>query len=137
MIAKVQATPYAVGFADFYSVRNQSASLAAIQNRAGVCQLPSLQSLAAAATGAGPYSQFKSDLDAIDNAAPGAYPITGFSGLIIPSYEKPDKQEAGIADLLRYILTDGQTLAANSGYVALPPELVELELKALSLLRPH
>lgn len=137
MIAKVQATPYAVGFADFYSVRNQSVSRAAIQNRAGVCQMPSLESLAAAATAAAPYLQFKSDLDAVDNATAGAYPITGFSGLIIPSYGKSDKQAEGITDLLRYILTDGQKLAADSGYVALPPQLVELELQALSLLRPH
>lgn len=137
MIAKVQATPYAVGFADFYSVRDRSASRAAIQNRAGSCQMPSLESLAAAATTATPDLQFQADLDAIDSAAPGAYPITGFSGLIVPSYEKSDKKMSGMADLLRYILTDGQKLAADSGYVALPPRLAELELQALCLLRPR
>ncbi len=137
MIASVRATPYAVGFADFYSVRNQPASRAAIQNRAGVCQTPSLESLAAAANAVAPYLQFKSDLDAIDNEAPGAYPITGFSGLIVPSYEKSDKQAESVAGLLRYILTDGQKLATDSGYVALPPQLVELELQALILLRRH
>ncbi len=136
MIANVQATPYAVGFADFYSVRDQSTPRAAIQNRAGICQVPSFQSLEEAAAAAAPYSQFESNLDAVDSAAPGAYPITGFSGLIIPSYGKADKRTAGIADLVRYILTDGQKLATRSGYVALPPKLVELELQALSLLRP-
>jgi phosphate transport system substrate-binding protein len=137
LITRVRETPYAIGFADFYSVRSQSVSRAAIQNKAGICQMPSLESLAAAAMSAAPYLQFESSLDAINNAAPGAYPITGFSGLIVASYEKSDKKTVGIADLLRYILTDGQKLAADSGYVALPPKLVELELQALSLLRPH
>jgi hypothetical protein len=40
-------------------------------------------------------------------------------------------------DLLRYILTDGQKLASKSGYVALPPQLVEQELRALSMFGNH
>jgi phosphate transport system substrate-binding protein len=137
LIARIRETPYALGFADFYSVRHQLVSRAAIQNKAGVCQTPSLESLAAAATSAAPYLQFESNLDAVDNADPSAYPITGFSGLIVAFHERSDKKTADIADLLRYILTDGQKLAADSGYVALPPKLVELELQALSLLKPR
>jgi len=137
MIAKIQGMPYAIGFADFYAVRNGAVAHAALQNRAGACQLPSLKSLAAAANAAAPYLQLQSELNAVDLAAPDAYPITGFSGLIIPSFDRPDHHLETTVDLLRYILTDGQKLASESGYVALPAQLVEQELRALSILSNH
>ena len=110
---------------------------AALQNKAGACELPSIKSLAAAANAATPDLQLQSELNAVDVTAPDAYPVTGFSGMIIPSFDKADHHLETTVDLLRYILTDGQKLASKSGYVALPPQLVEQELRALSVLGNH
>ncbi|MGA7770422.1 MAG: substrate-binding domain-containing protein [Candidatus Sulfotelmatobacter sp.] len=137
MIAKIQGMPYAIGFADFYSVRYGRVARAAVQNKAGTCELPSIKSLAAAANAATPDLQLQSELNAVDVTAPNAYPVTGFSGMIIPSFDKADHHLETTVDLLRYILTDGQKLASKSGYVALPPQLVEQELRALSVLGNH
>lgn len=134
MIEKVSSTPYALGFAGFYSTRAKRILTAAIQNRAGTCELPSLSSLTVASISVVRHMQIDSDIDAVDSDESGAYPITGFSGLIIPAYENPDNRGREIAGLLRYILTDGQKLATESGYVALPYSLVEFELQALDVI---
>ncbi len=57
--------------------------------------------------------------------------------MVIPSFDKADHHLETTVDLLRYILTDGQKLASESGYVALPSQLVEQELRALSVLGNH
>ena len=137
MIAKIHGMPYTIGFADFYSVRDGRVARAALQNKAGACELPSIKSLAAAANAATPDLQLQSELNAVDVTAPDAYPVTGFSGMIIPSFDKADHHLETTVDLLRYILTDGQKLASKSGYVALPPQLVEQELRALSMFGNH
>ena len=137
MIARIHRTPYAIGFSDFYSVRNGGVAFAALQNKAGACVLPSLTSLSAAARAASLDLQLQSELNAVNLSDPEAYPVTGFSGLIIPLYNKPDDHLVTTVDLLRYILTDGQKLASESGYVALPAQLVEQELKALGEIRNH
>ena len=137
MIEKVISTPYALGFAAFYTARSKGAHSAAIQSRAGTCELPSLRSLTVASISVSRHPQIGSDMDAVDSTESGAYPITGFSGLIIPLYENPDNHAGEIRGLLRYILTDGQKLATESGYVALPYALVEFELQALDAIDHH
>ena len=137
LIAKIKTTAYSIGFADFYTVKSGQIAQAALQNRAGICQVPSVESLQAAAEAAADNLQFDSELNAVDVSAHGAYPITGFSGLIIGVYEKPDQKAATVIDLLRYILTDGQKLATDSGYVALPSRVIEQELKALRMIDGH
>jgi phosphate transport system substrate-binding protein len=134
MIAKVISSPYALGFASFYTARGKATSIAAIQNRAGTCELPSLSSLTVASISILRHLEIDSDMDAVDSNESGAYPITGFSGLIIPIYENPDHRAREIAGLVRYILTDGQTVATESRYVALPYSLVQFELQALDVL---
>lgn len=137
MIEKVTSTPYALGFAGFYSARGKETRTAAIRNRAGACEVPSMRSLTVASISVARHLQIDSDMDAVDSTESGAYPITGFSGLIIPAYENPDNRSKEIAGLLRYILTDGQKLATESGYVALPYSLVEFELRALDVIDHH
>jgi len=132
MIARILRTPYSVGFADFYSVRNGRAAFASLQNKDGACELPSAASLSAAASAASLDLHFRSELSALDVSVRDAYPITGFSGLIVPVYSSnADRRSNTTLDLLHYILTDGQKLASESGYIALPRPLVEQELRAL------
>ena len=92
MIEKVISTRYALGFAAFYTVRGKRAHSAAIQNRAGTCELPSLRSLTVASISVSRHPRIDSDMDAVDGTESGAYPVTGFSGLIIPVYENPDNR---------------------------------------------
>ena len=134
MIDEVISTPYALGFAEFYATREKRTPSVAILNRAGTCELPSLRSLTVASIPGGRRIQIDSDMDAIDSPESGAYPITGFSGLIIPVYENADSRSKETTGLLRYILTDGQKLATESGYVALPYSLIEFELQTLHFL---
>lgn len=134
MIDKVISTPYALGFAAFYTARSKGTHNAAILNRSGTCELPSLRSLTVASIPVGRRLQIDSDMDAVDSPESGAYPITGFSGLILPVYENPDGRTRETTGLLRYILTDGQELATKSAYVALPYSLVEFELQALDVI---
>lgn len=77
MIEKVNSTPYTLGFAGFYSARAKGTTTAAIQNRAGTCELPSLRSLTVASVPVGRHLQVDSEMDAVDSPESGAYPIRG------------------------------------------------------------
>ncbi len=61
-----------------------------------------------------------------------AYPISSFTWLLVPSkIADPAKQQA-IVGFVRWILTDGQKLAAPMNYAPLPADVAQRVLKAVS-----
>ena len=64
-----------------------------------------------------------------------AYPISSFTWLLF--YENPqDKAQAkAMVDFMKWALKDGQKFAPKMGYAPLPPEIVDLELKALAKIK--
>ena len=69
-------------------------------------------------------------------AATDAYPIATFTWILLrKSYGDPAKAQA-LRDLFAWSLADGQSSAADLGYVPLPPEVVEKAQVALANVKP-
>jgi len=69
--------------------------------------------------------------------APGAdaYPIASFTWILLYD-DPPDKaQAATMKEFMRWALSDGQKMAPELGYASLPPQVVDMEMKALEQLK--
>jgi len=69
--------------------------------------------------------------------APGAdsFPITSFTWFYLRTSASDARRAAALADLLNWVYTDGQKLAAQEGYAALPPPLLAKVKAKVSSLR--
>jgi phosphate transport system substrate-binding protein len=124
----VKQTDGAVGYVDFSDAVETKLSLAAIKNKDGKFVAPSLEGATAAAAAA----TVKDDLTYDPLNAPGAdaYPITSPTYLLLKN--KYDADKAGLVkDFVRYVLTDGQPIAKDVNFAALPSGLQQKALAQL------
>jgi phosphate transport system substrate-binding protein len=131
----VQQTPGSLGYVELVYALQNKISVGAVQNSTGAFVVPSVASVTAAAAGAA--ANMPADFRVSITNAPGAdaYPIASFTWLLL--YEDPpDKVPAKtMQEFVRWAITDGQKMAPELGYASLPPQVVELELKALEQLK--
>lgn len=131
----VSQTPGSLGYVELvYALQNKIAT-GQVQNSAGTFVTPSVESVTAAAAGAA--ANMPPDFRVSITNAPGAdaYPIASFTWILL--YENPqDKAQARVMkDFMRWALTDGQKMAPELGYASLPPQVVNMETKALEQLK--
>ncbi|HEU4890243.1 MAG TPA: phosphate ABC transporter substrate-binding protein PstS [Vicinamibacterales bacterium] len=131
----VQQTPGSVGYVELVYALQNKITVGAVQNSAGTFVVPSVASVTAAAAGAA--ANMPPDFRVSITNAPGAdaYPIASFTWMLL--YEDPqDKAQAAMMkEFLRWALSDGQKMAPELGYASLPPQVVEMEMKALEQLK--
>ncbi|MFN8542650.1 MAG: phosphate ABC transporter substrate-binding protein PstS [Candidatus Binatia bacterium] len=127
----VKQTPNAIGYVELVYALQTKLAYGAIRNRAGNAVEPTLVSVTAAAAAAAAKMPADFRVSITDAAAADAYPIASFTWLLVPArIADPDKGEA-IVRFLRWMLGDGQGFAAALDYAPLPPQVIELERKAL------
>lgn len=129
----VKQTPGAIGYVELaYVVENKMPAIQ-LQNAAGKFVDCSAATVAAAAATKPTVSA--TDFSIVDTKAPDAYPIVGYSWAII--YQNPsDKGRAKIVkDVLEWVVTAGQQIAASLNYVALPPNVQNTAKKSLALIQ--
>jgi phosphate transport system substrate-binding protein len=62
----------------------------------------------------------------------GAYPISSFTWLLIPTkFSDPAKRKA-VTDFLKWMLKDGQALAESMSYAKLPSQVLAKEMPTIS-----
>ncbi len=125
----VKQTPGAVGYVELaYAVKNNSA-YSYIKNQAGNFIEPTLDSTSKAADGVQIPSDFRVSL--VDSSNAQAYPIAGFTWLLI--YRKMDNAEKGkaIIDFIKWAVHDGQKYTTDLLYAPLPQTVVEMIDKKL------
>ena len=115
---QVRQTTGAIGYVELaYAIENKM-SQAMLQNRAGkflFCTPTGVRAAAATKSSVSP-----SDFSIVDAAGDAAYPISGFSWGMV--YESPADKARGklVHDVLSWLVTDGQPIAAELNYVPLP-----------------
>lgn len=131
----VAETPGAIGYVELtYAVSNHL-PVAEVENAAGKFVAPSADS-ASAAISAGAKKIAEDIRTPIVNppaSAPNAYPISGFTFLLIPA-DGPDaaKREV-LKHFIQYIVSgDGQQMASVLHYAPLPPSIIEQDQKLLN-----
>lgn len=129
--ANVQKIKGAIGYVDIADAMKNNMTFAALKNKAGNYIMPSQQSVADAAAGA----DFKVKgmaPDLLDQSHKNAWPIT--TATYVLAYEKGGNaaKQKGVVDFFAWSLNNGQKMAADLGFVALPPnvvKMVEAEMK--------
>jgi phosphate transport system substrate-binding protein len=131
--AAVQQTPGAISYVELIYALSNKLPTPAVKNAAGSFVVPSLQAASDAAAG------FLSDLPAdlrvfITNPKQGsnAYPITGFSWLLV----RADYQDAtigqAVADFVYWCYTAGQKISQDLQYAPVPEQVQTAATKLLA-----
>jgi phosphate transport system substrate-binding protein len=131
----VKQTPNSIGYVELtYAVQNKMA-FGAVKNSAGTYLKASLDSVseAAAATAKNMPADFRVSI--ANASGKGAYPISTFTWMLIPSEFQDAKKAAAVKAFLNWMLTEGQKTASSQDYAPLPKEVVSKETKQLSELK--
>jgi phosphate transport system substrate-binding protein len=128
----VKQTPGAVGYVELAYAEQNKLAYAQLQNLAGNFVSPSLDTTKAAAAGA--LTEMQKDVRVSIVNAPGAqaYPISGFTYILLYQQIKDAKKKTALLDFLNWAIGDGQQYAGPLGYAPLPAEIVTLNKKALA-----
>jgi phosphate transport system substrate-binding protein len=131
--ANVQKIKGAIGYVDIADAMKNNMNFVALKNKAGNYIVPNQDSVADAAAGA----NFKIKgmaPDLLDQTHKNAWPITSATYML--AYEKGSDaaKQKGVVDFFTWSLNNGQKMAADLGFVALPPnvvKMVEAEMKKI------
>ncbi|HMN48707.1 MAG TPA: phosphate ABC transporter substrate-binding protein PstS [Ignavibacteriaceae bacterium] len=130
----VKQTEGAIGYIELaYAVQNKL-DYANLQNKAGNFIKPSFDAVSAAALGA--IKNMPEDFRVSITNADGkdAYPISGFTWLLIYKDMKDKKKADAVKNFLLWALTDGQKYAKELYYAPIPKELEKLIEKKVALI---
>ncbi|WP_051335434.1 phosphate ABC transporter substrate-binding protein PstS [Methylocapsa acidiphila] len=132
--SRIKISDGSIGYVEYGFARRLGLPVALLQNQAGKFVAPSQESGGAAlATSAG---------QGLDNLAPAlanpkdpeAYPIVTYSWLLLYKTYPSDHANA-VKSFVEFGLDAGQPLAAELGYLALPPAVADLGKSALSQIK--
>jgi len=129
--ANVQKIKGTIGYVDIADAMKNKMSFVALKNKAGNYIVPNQDSVADAAAGAN-FKVRGMAPDLLDQAHKNAWPITSATYML--AYEKGDDaaKQKGVVDFFAWSLKNGQKMAEDLGFVALPPavvKMVEAEMK--------
>jgi phosphate transport system substrate-binding protein len=132
--ANVQKIKGAIGYVDIADAMKNNMSFIALKNRAGNYIVPSQQAVADAAAGAN-FKVKGMAPDLLDQTHKNAWPITSATYML--AYEKgaDAAKQKGVVDFFTWSLNNGQKMAEELGFVALPPnvvKMVEAEMKNIN-----
>lgn len=126
---QIRNTPGAIGYIELSYAMQNNMSFAALQNANGEFVLPSIASVKTAAAAKPQVSA--GDFLIVNEAGTAAYPIAGYSWVLLyRHYPNASKQKA-LYDLFRWMLTEGQKFAPAIDYVPLPTNVTAAALKTL------
>jgi phosphate transport system substrate-binding protein len=132
---QVLNTPGAIGYFEMAYANQNHVKPALIKNAAEKFVAPSVQGVADAAASAA--SNMPADLKAMFVNAPGetSYPISGFSWIVVFQQQKDAAKGKAIADLLKFVVHDGQQYAQPLDYAPLPKAVQDLDDQAIATIR--
>jgi phosphate transport system substrate-binding protein len=119
---QVKSTPGAIGYIEMAYVVENNMTAVTLQNRAGKWLTCTPESVAAAAASKPEVSA--TNFSIVDSASPGAYPISGYSWVVV--YKKPADRAKELYDVLSWLVgAQGQGNAKSVDYVPLPRNVQE------------
>jgi phosphate transport system substrate-binding protein len=122
--ANVQKIAGAIGYVDFADARANNLTFVSLRNKAGKYVTPTQDAMAAAAANA----DFKIKTmapDMLDMPGKDSWPIV--SATYVLGYEQADAaKQQGVKDFYTWSLKNGQKMAEDLGFVALPSSVVKL-----------
>src|SRR6202041_485355 len=124
MADKVKSNAGSIGFVEYQYAVKANIPQAAVLNAAGKFVKATKEGISAACKAAEEpgWNNFSASLA----NAPGAdsYPISSFTWIYLRTASPDATRASALGDLLEWIYTDGQQIAVQEGYSALPPQLL-------------
>ena len=123
--ANVQKIKGAIGYVDIADAMKNNMNFVALKNKAGNYIVPNQDAVADAAAGAN-FKVKGMAPDLLDQSHKNAWPITTATYML--AYEKGGNAEKqkGVVDFFTWSLNNGQKMAEELGFVALPPNVVKM-----------
>jgi phosphate transport system substrate-binding protein len=131
----VKQTPNSIGYVELIYAVHNNLSFGKVKNSAGVFVKASLGGVTAAAAGAAKTMPDDFRLSITNASGKDAYPISSFTWLLIPQTIQDAAKRDIITGMLRWVLTDGQTMVESLDYARLPKQVVEKELKLIPTIK--
>jgi phosphate transport system substrate-binding protein len=130
----VKQTPNSIGYVELIYAVNNHLAFADLKNAAGKFVKATFDSVTAAAAGS---KDLASDFrGSITNASsPGAWPISSYTWLLIPSRIPDAGKKKAIVDFLDWMMTTGQKEAQPMSYAPLPKSIVDKEKMQIALIK--
>ena len=131
--ANVQKIAGTIGYVDIADAMKNNMTFVALKNKAGNYIVPNQDAVADAASGAN-FKVKGMAPDLLDQAHKNAWPITSATYILV--YEKGANaaRQKGVVDFFTWSLNNGQKMAEDLGFVALPAsvvKMVEAEMKTI------
>jgi phosphate transport system substrate-binding protein len=130
---QLKTTPYTIGYTERAYATQNKLPMAELKNKSGKFIAPVPAAMSAAAEGVEMPGELYISL--VDSAAEAAYPISGYTYLLVYADAKDAAKGEAIAKFLWWALHDGQKFAEALDYAPLPVKVVtqvEARLKELS-----
>jgi phosphate transport system substrate-binding protein len=126
----VKQSPGAIGYVELaYAVKN-NLPYAWMKNKSGTFVEPTLESVTAAAAGSAKNIPDDLRVSITDADGKNAYPISGFTWLLVYKRMKDKEKGAAMVKFLKWAMGEGQSYAKALLYAPLPKEVVkECEVK--------
>ncbi len=133
---QVKAMEGAFGYIEVVYARQNFLPVAHVQNKAGNFASPQAHEISAAAASVTDSMSGSSDfrISLVNAPAADAYPITSFTWLLISPANIGTQKTQQLTQFLRWAFTDGKAVAAELGYVPLPPATARRVLLRLDAL---
>jgi phosphate transport system substrate-binding protein len=128
--AAIEHTPDSIGYLETSLHQGIAGGYAAIANQAGNYVTPTAAAIAADAAGKPHITA--SDFSIVNQRGPGAYPISGYSWVLISARQPSTAAGQALTVLISWLTRDGQTYAAALGYVPLPAAIQQLAATTLA-----
>ncbi|MGH9224331.1 MAG: phosphate ABC transporter substrate-binding protein PstS [Acidimicrobiales bacterium] len=122
----VKSTAGAVGYVDLSDAKASGLQFAKIRNKAGKAVPPTLDAASSALAGA----QINADLtyNPLNADGDASYPITAPTWVLVYKNQTDKPKGEAIKSFLKYMLTDGQKLAKDVDFAALPAAVAQQAL---------
>jgi phosphate transport system substrate-binding protein len=127
--AAIERTPYSIGYVETSYTTGTALGYAAIANRDGNYTTPTPAAIAADA--AAKPAITAQDFSIVNQPGPAAYPICGYSWVLISARQPGQPAGQALISLLSWLTGPGQGYAATLGYVPLPSAIQQLAATTL------
>jgi phosphate transport system substrate-binding protein len=131
---QLRQTPGSIGYVELTYAQQNNLPIAAIENQAGRYILPSPASTTAAINGFLNQLQQDPRLPIVNPPASAseAYPIATLTFLIVPKDGTDVDKRQALKNFVKYIVTDGQSVASSLNYAPLPDGVKQNDLNLLN-----
>ena len=128
---QIKTTQYTIGYVELAYAFENKLPFATLKNKAGSWVEPSIQTTSAAAAAAIKNMPADYRISLVNQPAKDAYPIVGFTWLLVYQDQKDKVKGKKIAEFLNWSLHKGQKMAAPMLYAPLPESVLKMVEKTI------